>query len=78
VKLLRCKACADVLQLRRKRRSCECGASAGEYLRDNLRVSVDGPCDVLAGSNKAFENLGPEHQSAVVYIVLEPSAKVLR
>lgn len=79
MKLFRCRECSDVLAVRSERRSCACGASSAEYMRDNARVSVDGPCDVLALSNRGLANmLAGSFDSAALYLVKEPNNKVLR
>ena len=53
MKLLICIECRDVLALRRERRTCACGRSAGRYI-DRLTAEISGPSLALAFLNREF------------------------
>lgn len=53
MKLLFCTECRDVLALRRERRTCACGRSAGRYV-DRLNAEISGPSLALAFLNQEF------------------------
>ena len=53
MKLLICVECRDVLALRRERRTCACGRSAGRYV-DRLNAEISGPSLALAFLNREF------------------------
>jgi len=40
MKLIYCKVCKDVIQLRGQFKHCKCGNVAGKFLKDNSRVEV--------------------------------------
>ncbi len=46
MKLMLCRACGDVVQLRLETRACQCGAARGRYLAD--RSTVEQTRDTLS------------------------------
>jgi hypothetical protein len=61
MKLVHCLLCGDIVALRPRERSCECGASSGRYV-DHIWVEVIGPCRVLGTRNDQIRHsLAVEH-----------------
>ena len=54
MKLLLCRACADVFRVRDDTRRCQCGSSGG-YLDDEHRLRVWGPAVLLGIENSSVE-----------------------
>ena len=59
MKLLRCRACGDILAMYYRWRRCRCGASRGRYLTDGLHAEIDGLSLALGMRNSDLRNLGP-------------------
>ena len=55
MKLLLCRACADVVKLQSHERRCKCGASAGSYRSDGLHAVYSGPAVLLGIENSSVE-----------------------
>lgn len=55
MKILLCLECMDLVALRRVRRSCACGLSAGFYGPDNLTAHIAGPAVCLGVDNESLE-----------------------
>ena len=53
MKLIYCPSCRDVIQLRPKYRTCECGNSGGQYI-DGLNAVIEGIAIPLGISNNTF------------------------
>lgn len=54
MRLLFCKACSDIVCIRKTPRTCECGQSGGFYNEDGLHVVISGPCVALGFNNRHF------------------------
>lgn len=50
MKLLNCLRCGDIIALRGKVRTCECGASKGRYV-DNINAEYEGPSRLIGINN---------------------------
>lgn len=55
MKLLYCNQCADLFNLSRDPRTCECGASSGAYESDGWHAWVTGPVTPLGFENGSFD-----------------------
>jgi len=68
MKLILCKLCGDVVALRPKQRTCECGASSGRYLGP-VKATIAGPCLPIGflnrGLKEAIENRPEQGMGAV-------------
>ncbi len=62
MKLIFCKRCKDIIRLvHTKWRTCECGASGGQYITCDKNVlpiaTVGGECDVIGIPNPCFDEV---------------------
>jgi len=61
MKLLYCKECHSVFNLRKHVKKCECGKTQGYYDDDGLHAVYSGPCIPLGFANGDF-NYAIDHQ----------------
>jgi len=67
MKLMVCRSCGDVVQLRPEQRKCICGASSGRYLEDGSTVEQTEGTISLALNNHDF-------RTAVAALAESPNA----
>ena len=54
MKLIYCNFCRDVIRLHKTTRTCQCGASGGNYREDGLNAVIHGNCQPIGIHNSSF------------------------
>lgn len=54
MKLLRCKSCKDIFNIRMEDKFCSCGKTSGKYLEDRWHAEYSGPAILIGFDNSTF------------------------